>query len=82
MAPAVTLQAAARVVIFPNATSKHVSVRITAHRAAATGTVRLNLPPGWTSEPDRREFKIALIMGGHGHDCAGAVFRQDIVGDP
>ena len=29
-----------------------------------------------------REFEIALILAGRGHDCAGAVAHQHVVGDP
>ena len=30
----------------------------------------------------RRQFEIALIMGRHRHDCAGAILVQDKVRDP
>ena len=28
------------------------------------------------------EFEVALVVGGHGHDCTRAVAHHDIVGDP
>ena len=29
-----------------------------------------------------REFVVALIVGGHAHDGSGAVFHENVVGDP
>jgi hypothetical protein len=29
-----------------------------------------------------RELPVALVVGGHGHDGAGAVGREHVVGDP
>ncbi len=28
------------------------------------------------------EFEVALVVGGHAHDGAGAVVGEDVVGDP
>ncbi len=28
------------------------------------------------------ELEVALVVTGHGHDCAGAITHQHVVGDP
>jgi LmbE family N-acetylglucosaminyl deacetylase len=58
VAPPVTLRPSTRVVIFPEAASKQLSLRLTANRDDTSGAVRLDLPDGWKSDPTYCDFRI------------------------
>jgi LmbE family N-acetylglucosaminyl deacetylase len=57
--PAVAVDLAEKVVVFPDAVARQVPVNIRAGRADVEGTVHLEVPQGWTATPSSREFKIA-----------------------
>lgn len=61
VAPAISVWLPARVVVVPTgATSFPLSVRIHSNAAGtATGTIEVNLPDGWTSEPQSMPFTLA-----------------------
>jgi LmbE family N-acetylglucosaminyl deacetylase len=57
--PAVSVEIAESVLIFPDADAREVAVTVRANRPAAEGSVRLEAPEGWTTLPALREFSIA-----------------------
>jgi len=61
VAPPVTIRPGERVLVFPNVAPKGLSLRLTAHRDGVAGTVQLNLPAGWKSEPAIRDFRITSV---------------------
>jgi len=77
--PAVALQIADGVLIFPDATAREVSVNLRAGRAGVEGTLHLEAPAGWTTTPASRPFTIAdkdgaatLTFAVHPPDAASA----------
>lgn len=56
--PAVTSSLADKVYIFNDSHSKHIPVEITAHTASVNGSISLDLPNGWSSNPEKIDFQI------------------------
>jgi hypothetical protein len=57
------------------------------HAVAGVGSASSTFAAGWTTSHDGqveglREGVVALVVAGHGHDRAVAVFGQHVVGDP
>ncbi|HEU0124233.1 MAG TPA: PIG-L family deacetylase [Bryobacteraceae bacterium] len=48
-----------RAILFPEAKAHDVAVQVTAMDTRVTGTVRLNLPAGWSAAPASQEFQLA-----------------------
>lgn len=57
IAPEVTLHPAHRTLIFPNDAAKQLTIKGTSHRQA-TGTVQLEVPPGWGCSPREHHFEF------------------------
>jgi LmbE family N-acetylglucosaminyl deacetylase len=57
--PAVAVDLAESVYLFPDVASREVSVRVRGVRAVAEGAVRLESPPGWRISPPSRGFRLA-----------------------
>jgi hypothetical protein len=59
--PPVSLRLAAEVVLFSPGASRAVEVEVSGARAGVRGTLQLQLPAGWKSEPASREFAVAAV---------------------
>jgi LmbE family N-acetylglucosaminyl deacetylase len=57
--PAVAVQIADGVLVFPDATGREVTVNLRAGRAGVEGTLHLEAPAGWTTTPPSQPFRIA-----------------------
>ncbi|QSQ13170.1 PIG-L family deacetylase [Myxococcus landrumensis] len=57
--PSVTATLERDRVMFPNGATQVISVMLGAGRAEAAGKVRLEMPPGWKSEPVDHAFQLA-----------------------
>jgi LmbE family N-acetylglucosaminyl deacetylase len=57
--PAVAVQIADGVVVFPDTAARTVTVNVKAGKKGVDGTVRLETPDGWTATPASRPFAIA-----------------------
>ncbi len=62
IAPAVTANFGEKVYAFPAATPKNVTVSLRSN-AAADGTLRLTLPPGWSAVPREAPFSFPAAGG-------------------
>jgi LmbE family N-acetylglucosaminyl deacetylase len=62
IAPAVTANFDEKVYVFPSAVSKPVAVSLRSN-AAASGALRLTLPPGWSAVPHEVPFTFAAAGG-------------------
>ncbi len=58
LVPAVAVEVPERVIVFPNSSPKPVVVQIAATVGAASGSLRLDAPPGWQVEPASRGFSL------------------------
>lgn len=56
--PAVSLQPADHLVIFPNEESKSVRFTVLANRNGASGSVRIALPEDWHADPNEHSFQF------------------------
>jgi LmbE family N-acetylglucosaminyl deacetylase len=59
--PPVSLRLAAEVVLFAPGSSRPVEVEVSGVRAGVRGTVQLQLPAGWKSQPASRDFEVSAI---------------------
>lgn len=57
--PAVTTTLADKVYIFNEGKGKHIPITVEAHTAGINGTLSLQLPEGWQSNPEQIDVKIA-----------------------
>ncbi len=58
ISPAVTLKLDQPLYLFADNREKKISVLVRNHRAASSGTVRLQIPEGWRCQPEQRSFQI------------------------
>ena len=56
--PALAVDVAEKVFVFPGTGAREVPVRVRAGRAGTQGTLRLELPAGWKSTPPSQKFRI------------------------
>jgi LmbE family N-acetylglucosaminyl deacetylase len=56
--PAVAIEIANPVALFPTATARKISVSLRANGAAASGQVRLDMPAGWKATPAAQPFTL------------------------
>jgi LmbE family N-acetylglucosaminyl deacetylase len=56
--PEVSLEPQDPVVLFPSRDSRELGVTVTSTQQASSGTLSLELPEGWTSEPSRADFRL------------------------
>lgn len=56
--PAVAVDLAENVFVFPDRAAREVTVRVRAGRAGVEGTLRLEIPRGWLASPPSREFRL------------------------
>ncbi len=56
--PAVAVDLAENVFVFPDLAAREVTVRVRAGRAGVEGTLRLEVPQGWQASPPSREFRL------------------------
>ena len=59
--PPVSLHFASEVKLFAPGSTHPVEVQITAARAHSTGTLKLNVPAGWTASPASQPFDLAAV---------------------
>ncbi len=57
--PAVSIKLSENALLFAGSKPRRISTEVTAHAAAAAGTLTLQAPPGWRIEPAERAFQIA-----------------------
>ena len=57
--PPVAVSLADAALLFPDTTAKAVSVRLRANAADLSGSVALEVPPGWRAEPGERPFQMS-----------------------
>jgi hypothetical protein len=58
ISPEVYLNLSDKVVIFPDAESKNISIRVRAGKDKVNGTLRLDLPKGWHTQPQQHSFEL------------------------
>jgi LmbE family N-acetylglucosaminyl deacetylase len=59
--PPVSLALNSDVYLVAPGTSKQVAIEVTAARANSQGTIRLELPAGWSAAPAAQEFRLAAV---------------------
>jgi hypothetical protein len=57
--PPVALKLPETALVFPTAQPRRIEIRVQSNGGAASGLVRLALPPGWKASPVAREFRLA-----------------------
>jgi LmbE family N-acetylglucosaminyl deacetylase len=62
VAPPLSLSPEEKVLLFPSSSGKTLHVRVTGGSAGATGTLKVNTPPGWNVTPG--EIPFTLRSGG------------------
>jgi hypothetical protein len=60
VAPAVAVNAADKVALFPSSAPRKLGVSVRANVPNAQGELRLDLPAGWKAEPGSQAFRVAL----------------------
>jgi LmbE family N-acetylglucosaminyl deacetylase len=63
----VSLEFVSQVQLFAPGSQRNVTVRVTAHRPGAGGTVHLQAPDGWQVAPDTQAFNVGAV--GDQADC-------------
>jgi LmbE family N-acetylglucosaminyl deacetylase len=61
--PPASVEIASRNVLFPDTAPKMVDVHVRSWTGKASGSVHLQLPPGWKAEPAGRKFELAAQDG-------------------
>jgi LmbE family N-acetylglucosaminyl deacetylase len=57
--PPVAFQLPATAMLFPNGTAKSLELQVRANVPAIDGTVRIQLPAGWSATPSSQDFRLA-----------------------
>ena len=75
--PPVAVNIGGKAYVFAENQPKLVPVTVKAGRAGVKGTVALNLPPGWQSEPASLPFALARTRAGANAGVSGAAYGHD-----